>query len=189
MLRDPATSSGGDRKEPPGHCAITRVVSAGYVSGRWALNDEFLTLSRLENNMPRLSCLVLALCLGVAPLISAQEKEKVHPQESLETAIPHAIKLLEEKKYKELIDSYSVPVELKKLKEAGRYEKVVNEFGEKDMAEFMLNALKQAQKLEPTFIENETVAKYQLKPSESDSGFKPKSLVLKKIKKRWYIAN
>lgn len=136
--------------------------------------------------MSRLFCFTLVFSLALPSLVSGQEDDKqAHPQESIDTAIPHAIKLLEEQKYKEMIDSYVPPEELKKMKAAGFYEVVVSKFGEGEKVNQMIQALKEANEMKPEFNADKTVATYT--SDKEDSPLKNKPMKFVKVDKRWYI--
>lgn len=131
----------------------------------------------------------LALCVAVVvpSLLNAQEEndKKPHPQASLETAVPHAIKLLEEKKYKDMIDSFVPPDELKKMKEVGAYETVIKRFGEGERVKQMLQALKEVKELEPEFNEDKSRATFKSDKADSPLNSRPMRFI--KVEKRWYI--
>jgi len=135
--------------------------------------------------MLRLSVFVLCCLILLPSTLSAQEEKKPHPQESLKTAIPHAIKLLEDKNYKDLLEGYIPPEELKKMKDAGAFELVVNRFGEGEKAKRLLQALKEAQSLTPEYNEEKTLATFE--SDKEDSPLKTKPLSFTKIEKLWYI--
>lgn len=136
--------------------------------------------------MSRLFCFVLGLSLLLPSLVAAQEEEKkAHPQESLETAIPHAIKLMQDKNFKDLLEGYVPPEELKRMKESGAFEEVVEKFREGAKSKQLLQALKETQSLTPEYNDEKTLATF--KSDKEDSPLKNRPLKFVKVEKLWYI--
>lgn len=137
--------------------------------------------------MVRCFAFSLFVAFALPSFVVAQEQtdKKPHPQESLETAVPHAIKLLEDKNYKDLLDGYIPPDDLKAMKDAGTYELVVKRFGEGSKAKQLMQALKETQSLKPEFNEDKTRATF--KSEKEDSLLKTRPMEFIKVDKRWYI--
>lgn len=129
----------------------------------------------------------LFIAFVVPAFVHAQEEKakKPHPQESLETAISHAIKLLEKKNYKDLLDGYIPPDDLKQMKAAGAYDLVIKGFGEGEKAKQLLQVLKEIQTLKPEYNEEQTLATFT--SEKEDSPLKSRPLKFIKVEKRWYI--
>lgn len=116
--------------------------------------------------------------------LSAEEKNAA-PRENLKTAIPHAIKMLEEKDYQAFMEQFVPPMHFEKLKSSGMFEDIVKRFGEQGKAERLLGVLKQVKDAEPEINSDKTLATFKLKEVV---GGKDK-IVFEKVEKFWYISN
>jgi len=130
-------------------------------------------------------CACLLLFAG-ADLGTAQESKdkKPDPREKVETAIPKAIALLEEKKYAEMLRKFMPPEELKRIPKAKNLEEFAERFG-KQQAPHLLKALKQLKDIKPIFSDDKKEVEYKLKEAISGKD----SLKFVKIDKYWYIQN
>lgn len=123
---------------------------------------------------------VAALAVGSQPAV-ADLKEKTDPQEQLKTAIPEAIRLLEAKEHKKLIQKFAHPDEVKKIIQNSSLDEVAKQFGEGKAAE-LLKVLKEVKDQKPT-----------LNADGDQATYKPKSggrqVVFAKVGKLWHIKN
>lgn len=138
--------------------------------------------------MTRTLGIVIVFFAAIPVLLGAQETEK-DPQASVDTAIPYAIKLLEAKDYKGLIDNYVPPEDLKKMKEAGAYEIVIQKFGEGDKPAELREALTIALKTKPEINDEKNVYTFKVQKEEDGEIKKLRPVVFKKIEERWYLGN
>ncbi len=109
---------------------------------------------------------------------------KTDPRESLDTAIPEAIRLLEAREYAAFLKSFLPPHELKKFTEKNSLEELAKGFGEKK-ASRLLRVLKAIKDLKPTFDAEGKEATYEMK--ERIDG--KKSIFFARIDKYLYIQN
>jgi|GEM_PF-1788454 hypothetical protein len=139
--------------------------------------------------MTRYFLIVFSITLLANNLLLAQEEKKAHPQESVDTAISHAIELLEAKKYKELLTAYIPPADVAKMKEAGQYELIMQKFGEGGKPAKLLEALKAAQKVEPEYNEDKTAVVFKFTKEVDGEQVEQKPIKFNKTGKLWYIGN
>src|SRR5262249_44094590 len=117
------------------------------------------------------------------PLLAAPaEPEPGKPQEKLETAIPHGIKLLEDKKYAEFLKMYAPPDLVKKLGDG--LPKFAEGFG-KDKAKDLLGALKEIKGTKPELTDEGKKATFKLKTTIAGRD----SMTWYKKDKNWYVGN
>lgn len=114
----------------------------------------------------------------------AADPPDADPQEELATAIPEAIRLLEEEEYVTFLKNFVPPSDLKKITDKRSIEEVAEGFGEKKAPQLLevLNSIKDA---EPTLDDDEKKATYALKKPLGSK----KSISFIKIEKRWYLQN
>ena len=115
------------------------------------------------------------------------EQEQKNPQESLETAIPHAISLLEEKKYEEFLSAYISPKERENILDS----KSIKEFAQgfaTNKSQPVLMALKEIKDQKPELNEDGSLATWKLSPELNDQIGKG-TISLKKIDHKWYLKN
>ena len=129
------------------------------------------------------SCfLVIAAYCGHAQLFG-QEK-KADPRESLETAIPEAIRLLEAKDYRSLLKAFVAPEDLKKFSERGGFEDFVTKFSSRK-APSLLATLNSIKGIKPTLKDEDRTAVFEFKePIQGKT-----SITFVKIDKYWYLQN
>ncbi|MDB4637775.1 MAG: hypothetical protein P8M30_00610 [Planctomycetaceae bacterium] len=139
--------------------------------------------------MTRYLLFAFSIVIIASNVLIAQEEKKAHPQASVETAITHAITILEAKKYKELLDQYVPPADLAKMKEAGAYELVVKKFGEGEKSGKLLNALKAAQTVKPEYNEDKTSVVFNFTKEVDGEQVEQRPVRFTKIGKLWYIGN
>jgi hypothetical protein len=126
----------------------------------------------------------LLVLLIASPLVAAPAKpEPANPQEDLETAVPHGIKLLEGKKYADFLKLYAPPDFVKKLGDDG-IKKFADEFG-KEKAAPLLNALKEIKGTKPALADDGKKATFKLKTKIAGRD----SMTWYKNGKDWYISN
>jgi hypothetical protein len=124
------------------------------------------------------------LLLAASALLAAPARpEPGKPQESLETAIPHGIKLLEGKKYAEFLKAYAPPEFVKRLGDDG-VKRFAEEFG-MEKAKALLNALKEIKGTKPTLSDDGKKATFKLKTMIAGRD----SMTWYKNDKNWYISN
>ncbi len=104
-------------------------------------------------------------------------KQNSAPQLSVKTAVPHAIRLLEENRIEELLSNYMAPGELKKQLRSKTLQQLARKYPVKKR-KLLLQALKSAQNKSPRMMDNGTKAVFDTRPIE---------LKFIKIGKRWYI--
>jgi hypothetical protein len=122
--------------------------------------------------------------LAAAPLLAAPAKpEAADPRESLETAIPHGIKLLEGKKYAEFLKTYAPPTFIKKVGDTG-LKKAAEEFG-MVKAKALLLALKDIKGTTPTLSADGKQATFKLKSEVLGNDH----VIWYKDGKTWYISD
>jgi len=138
--------------------------------------------------MTRKLSVAIVFFAALPDLLGAQETEK-DPQASVDTAIPYAINLLEAKEYKTLIDNYVPPEDLKKMKEVGAYEIVIQKFGEGDKPAELKEALTVALKTRPEINDEKTVYTFKVQKEEDGEVKTLRPVVFKKIEDRWYLGN
>jgi hypothetical protein len=125
----------------------------------------------------------LLLILAVSPLLARPEAAK--PQESLDTAIPDAIKLLEGRRYIDLVKTYGPPKAAKfvsSLNLDGQAE-FIAQFG-KGKAPELLKALREIKGTKPTLSDDGMKATFKFKTKIGGK----ESLTWNKDGKNWRMA-
>ena len=119
------------------------------------------------------------LSVLAVPLSAAESPER----ETLEKAIPYAIKLLEAKDYKAFMENFATPEDLKEITDGEPLEKAAAEWG-KETGAHLLAALKKIKDLKPKLADNGNVATYPLpEPIDGET-----EVVFKKVGKFWFLA-
>lgn len=120
-----------------------------------------------------------------AVLLPDAEPAPKNPSESLETAIPHGIKLLEAKKHEEFIKTFIEPDALKKFTaDPKRFADLVAGFGG-EKADALLKALKEVKGEKPELVKDGKVAKFKLKTPIGGRD----EIAFVKVGKTWHISN
>lgn len=127
---------------------------------------------------------VAVLCVALLPALAVDAQE-AHPCAKLETAIPHGIKLLEEKKFKEFIETFAHPDELKKILENTDLETIAKGLAESDKGAILIKIFKDLQGKEPMLAENGSKATYKV----TTEGSPKDAIEFVKVEGRWYIRN
>lgn len=122
---------------------------------------------------------------AVAQPMPVLTQKPAHPCAKLETAVPHGITLLEEKRYKEFLEAFCVPAELKGLLRDQTLDEFADSFVKGGDADVLLRVLKSIRSQEPVLSEEGTVATYRV--TEKDAPRDTIEFVL--IEGRWYIRN
>ncbi len=110
------------------------------------------------------------------PHTTSTQSQRSAPQLSVQTAIPHAIRLIEENRIQELLTHYMAPAELQKQLRSKTLKQLADKYPPKKRR-LLLQALKSAQNKSPRFSGDGTKAVFDTKPE----------LKFIKIGKRWYI--
>ncbi len=128
--------------------------------------------------------LLSLFCVVGMAVSDLRAEDKPDPRESLDTAIPEAIRLLEKKDYEGLLKAFVPPQQFAELTADKPLAEFAKSFGEKK-AERLLKVLTAVKGITPTLSEDKTVATFELKePVERKSDIK-----FQKIDKYWYIKN
>lgn len=125
--------------------------------------------------------LLLVFVCSWAGLTMGAEKE-ANPQQSLETAIPHAIRLLKAQQYGLFIESYMLPDDFKKMVASGKYD--ARQFGAKK-APRLLEVLEAVPTATLTLDNEKKIATYTFK--EPIGGKSEIRFV--KVDDLWYLVN
>jgi hypothetical protein len=132
-------------------------------------------------------CLGLA-CLSTLPAFNApviKEKKTDEDQGTVAGTIQMTIRLIEEKKYKELIETLAAPRDLEELKKSKEYEEIIEKFG-KDKAGKLLEVFKAIAKKEPSYNDAKDVARFESNIKDAPRNGK---ITLRKVDGKWYIAD
>ncbi|MDB5387040.1 MAG: hypothetical protein JWM11_2686 [Planctomycetaceae bacterium] len=136
--------------------------------------------------MKEAKLVITASLLLMAAASMATADPKPDPREELKTAIPEAIRLLEDKAYVDLLKKFVAPDDLKMLTKKQPIEEFAKEFGE-SKAKALLKALKSTKDVEPTLSDDKKKAVFKLKEEIVDGG--GKTISFAKVDKYWYIEN
>jgi hypothetical protein len=139
--------------------------------------------------MHLLRLLILALALfTVVPAFAAEDAaaSDTKPTESLETAIPHIVKLLEARDYKAFIETYANPDDLKKILEEKSVDEIAKSLGDGKARE-LIAFFKAIQGAKPKLEDNDNKATFEI--PENFKATLPRPLVFIRIGTRWYIKN
>ncbi len=128
--------------------------------------------------------LMLGLALSLSLIRSLSAEDKPDPRESLDTAVPEAVRLLEAKDYEGLLKTFVAPKELEQIVEKGDLKDLAKSFGG-NKAERLLKVLQAAKGLMPTYNDDQTLATYKLPEKIESKG----EIRFQKIEKLWYIKN
>lgn len=126
--------------------------------------------------------LALITCFAFAAVAPADEKPD--PRESLKTAIPEGIRLLEAKEYATFIKRFATPDQVKKITEKQTIEEAADVFG-KGKAEELLGVLKHVRDKEPAYNDEKTKATFEIDKEINDRG----KIQFEKVGRLWYITN
>lgn len=102
----------------------------------------------------------------------------------IQEKITLGIKLIEEKKYEELIKAVASPEDIKKILERVTMEELVAGFKDRN-AEELLEVLKQVKGKAPTFNEAKDEATFKLEPAVGSHD----QMMFRLIESKWYLQN
>ncbi|MBM3999606.1 MAG: hypothetical protein FJ297_08735 [Planctomycetes bacterium] len=122
-----------------------------------------------------------------AALAQEAGEAKAHPQAKLETAIPAAIKVLENKDYVLFLKTFAGKDDRKFIMENGGFESFAMEWGE-SKAGILLNVLKSIQDQEPEMRKEGAEAVYKIPESVKSLG-KKKVVVFARVDNLWYLSD
>ncbi|QDT53476.1 hypothetical protein Pan44_14930 [Caulifigura coniformis] len=123
------------------------------------------------------SVVVVAAC-------AVAEDKKADPRESVETAVPEAIRLLEAKEYKEFLKAFVPPETFEKITQRKTIDEFSEDFGKSKSGD-LLKVLRAIKDQSPTYNDSRTKATYQFELE----GISKKSISFGKIGNVWYIEN
>jgi hypothetical protein len=125
----------------------------------------------------------MATALAAACAFAGQAPQE-DPKKEVMAVVEGSIKLINEKKYTELIKTHIWPAEVEKLTARfGSVENAAAEMVKTDRMATVLKVLQTAAKLQPGFERDGTIARFQFEtPIGRDSGLK-----LEKLNGRWYL--
>lgn len=128
--------------------------------------------------------LILFACFSLCLSSSLDAEDKPDPRESLDTAIPEAIRLLEKKDYEGLLKAFVAPADFERITAKKPLPDFAKEFGE-EKADRLLTVLNAVKGTTPTLSEDKALATFEFKEQ-----IKGKSdIKFQKIDKYWYIKN
>lgn len=129
--------------------------------------------------------MLISILASFLSLAAIAQDAKPDPRESLETAIPEAIRLLEAKEAVTFIKQFAHPDDLKKLAEQGKTpENMAEQFsGDKSMR--LLAVLKEIKDKKPEASEDGLTMLYKVEDNKAPGG----KIVFQKSGKLWYIRN
>jgi hypothetical protein len=132
--------------------------------------------------------ILFALMAGlVCHAAIAAEAEKpaaaAKPMEQLDTAIPHGIALLEASKFKEFLETFATPEDLKKMKEVTSLDELAKRFG-KDRAPNVIAVLKAIKDAKPKLEDDGKKATYPIPENLAET---KQSIVFIRVGTAWYI--
>ncbi len=128
--------------------------------------------------------LILLACLSFCLSSSLYAEDKPDPRESLDTAIPEAIRLLEKKDYEGLLKAFVAPEDFERITANKPLPDFAKEFGE-EKADKLLVVLKAVIGTPPTLSEDKALATFEFKEKINGKS----SIKFQKIDKYWYIKN
>ena len=142
---------------------------------------------KLETIMRVLSVLAVAVLLVLGLGVTIQTKEQPDAREELATAIPAAIRLLNEEKYEDFVRSYMDPKEIDRFDEE-QLKTFVEGFAVRK-APRILKILKAIEGKKPELDEKGGTATFEhglkIGPEDAPSS----TIIFKKVEKFWYIEN
>ena len=129
--------------------------------------------------------LLLVSLIGLtlfSPVVA--EDVKLETRESLETAVPEAIRLLKQRNYETFVKTFLPPALLDEVAERTSLEEFAKTFGEQKSMRLLL-VLKEIKDAKPELDDTATTASFALKTKIRGR----KSITFVKIEKYWYIKN
>jgi len=127
--------------------------------------------------------LVTALTLLSQTQGNAEDK-KPDPREKLQATIDYGIRLIEKKKYRELIEDFCHPDDLKDLRRVEKINDVVVSLQGKK-GQVLLIVLKDIKDKEPRYNSEKTKATFPV----DVEGTSQEQIVFEKSEKHWYLRN
>lgn len=127
---------------------------------------------------------LLALFVLQAAVSGAAEPTP-HPCATLETAVPHGVKLLEAKRYKEFLETFVHPDDLAKLPPGQTLDDIAASFGQGDKASVMLAVFRSIRGEPPTLSEQGALATYKVTVKDAPRD----EIEFTRRDGRWYIRN
>ena len=126
-----------------------------------------------------------AVVLLALPLLAlSRPPAPSNPMEKLETAIPHAIKLLESKKYADLLRALVEPDHLKELLKSMDLDEFAKKFAESH-AEQLLRTLKEIKDAKPKLEDDGKRAVFTVKENAATKN----SITFRRHGKTWHLQN
>jgi len=131
--------------------------------------------------------IIFLLVASLAPQLQAiaiAEDKEPDPREKLETTIDYGIGLIEKKKYRELIEDFCHPEDLKNLRRVEKVNDVVASLqGKKGIV--LLDVLKNIKLKEPRYNSDKTKATFPVDVEEAPQ----EQIIFEKSEKYWYLRN
>jgi cytochrome c556 len=125
----------------------------------------------------------MSAILLLAALLPDPEPAPANPMQSLATAIPHGIKLLEAKKHEEFITTFVPAADLAMARADPKiWKRVIDQFAGEKAAE-VLTALKDIKSQKPEMSKDGTLATFKLKKELGGRG----EMTFVKVGKSWWI--
>ena len=112
------------------------------------------------------------------------EDQKTDPREKLDTTIDWGIGLLEKKKYKELIEDFCHPEDLKNLRRVEKVNDVVVSLQGKK-GQVLLDVLKNIKMKQPRYNSDKTKAIFPVDVEDAPQ----EEITFEKLEKHWYLRN
>ncbi|RCS44597.1 hypothetical protein DTL42_16865 [Bremerella cremea] len=134
--------------------------------------------------MPSIRLSLVSFLLLAFAAVAWGEDAAADPRETLATAIPEGIRLLEAEQYEEFLTKFVSPADLKMITARKSMDEFVNSFNERKAAR-VLKALKAIEGTKPKLDAAGTKANFVFK-QEIDG---KKSLTFVKVDKYWYLSN
>ncbi len=126
--------------------------------------------------------ILVAMVTILAAVSSAAAQTE--PKAQVIAALKEAVRLLEAKHYVEFAKTFVRPSELEGLvAKVGTVDAAAAEFGKGERAALLLDRLRAAARLEPSFRRDDTIAVFSF---DQPIG-KERSLTMQKIGERWYL--
>lgn len=127
----------------------------------------------------------LVLVVVAHAAVSVAAEPKPHPCATLETALPHGVKLLDEKRYKDFLTAFVHPDDIAALPPGQTLDDITASFGEGEKAVVLLAVFRSILGAKPTLSEEGTVATYAVPVKEA-----PRDEIQFTLRDgRWYIRN
>ena len=128
--------------------------------------------------------IAMLFIVGLVLSSSLRAEDKPDPRENLDTAIPEAIRLWEQKDYEGLLKTFVAPVDFERITAKKPLPEFAKQFGE-EKADNLLTVLNSIKGTMPKLSEDKAMATFEFKErimGKSDIQFQ-------KIDKYWYIKN